>query len=215
MNDTTRGYSMADISGKQVTHRVAVASGRITVGVEAFDLLRSKALPKGDALALAEFAGIQAAKQTPSLIPLCHPIALNRVAIYPRLREDAHAVDVYAVHNALTARSRTSPTSAWIANNTILNIIRQMSADAAGSNFWANLGDSTPSQLLGMPVYEASAMTAVVTTGSSILLAGAFEDYAIVDRLGTTVVAHQVVVGGSARQQGADRNSVGRNRAVA
>jgi molybdenum cofactor biosynthesis protein MoaC len=97
MNDTTRGYSMADIAGKQVTHRVAVASGRITVGAEAFDLLRNKALPKGDALALAEFAGIQAAKQTPSLIPLCHPIALNRVAIYPRLREAAHAVDVYAV----------------------------------------------------------------------------------------------------------------------
>jgi molybdenum cofactor biosynthesis protein MoaC len=98
MNETTtRGYSMADIAGKKVSHRVALASGRITVGPEAFELLKNKALPKGDALALAEFAGIQAAKQTPSLIPLCHPISLNRVAIYPRLQEDAHAVDVYAV----------------------------------------------------------------------------------------------------------------------
>jgi molybdenum cofactor biosynthesis protein MoaC len=92
-----RGYSMADIAGKEVTHRVALASGRITLGPEAFELLKNKALPKGDALALAEFAGIQAAKQTPSLIPLCHPISLNRAAIYPRLREEAHAVDVYAV----------------------------------------------------------------------------------------------------------------------
>ena len=94
---TTRGYSMADIAGKETSHRVALASGRITVGTEAFDLLKNRALPKGDALALAEFAGIQAAKQTPSLIPLCHPNSLNRAAIYPRLREDACAVDVYAV----------------------------------------------------------------------------------------------------------------------
>jgi molybdenum cofactor biosynthesis protein MoaC len=48
-------------------------------------------------LALAEFAGIQAAKQTPSLIPLCHPISLNRVSIHSRLRPDENAVDVYAV----------------------------------------------------------------------------------------------------------------------
>ena len=91
------GYSMADISGKAVTHRVALASGRITLGPEAFELLKRKALPKGDALALAEFAGIQAAKQTPLMIPLCHPISLNRVSIHPRLREEASAVDVYAV----------------------------------------------------------------------------------------------------------------------
>ena len=98
MNEsTTRGYSMADIAGKKISHRVALASGRITVGPEAFDLLKNKALPKGDALALAEFAGIQAAKQTPSLIPLCHPISLNRAAIYPRLCEDAYAVDIFAV----------------------------------------------------------------------------------------------------------------------
>ena len=97
MKESTTGYSMADIAGKDVSHRVALASGRIMVGPEAFELLKNKALPKGDALALAEFAGIQAAKQTPSLIPLCHPISLNRAAIYPRLREDAYAVDVYAV----------------------------------------------------------------------------------------------------------------------
>lgn len=88
---------MADVAGKPVTYRLALASGKITVGAEAFAHLRDKTLPKGDALALAEFAGIQAAKQTPSLIPLCHPISLNRVAIHTHLREDQHAVDVYAV----------------------------------------------------------------------------------------------------------------------
>jgi cyclic pyranopterin phosphate synthase len=91
------GYSMADVSAKPVTYRLALASGRITVGKEAFILLKDKALPKGDALALAEFAGIQGAKQTPSLIPLCHPISLNRVSIHTVLKPDEYAVDVYAV----------------------------------------------------------------------------------------------------------------------
>jgi cyclic pyranopterin phosphate synthase len=91
------GYSMADVSAKPVTYRLALASGRITVGKEAFTLLKDKALPKGDALALAEFAGIQGAKQTPSLIPLCHPISLNRVSIHTVLKPDEFAVDVYAV----------------------------------------------------------------------------------------------------------------------
>jgi len=88
---------MADVAAKPVTYRLALASGTITVGEKAFAMLRDKTLPKGDALALAEFAGIQGAKQTPSLIPLCHPISLNRVSIHTRLNEDEFAVDVYAV----------------------------------------------------------------------------------------------------------------------
>ena len=91
------GFSMADVAAKPVTYRLALAGGRINVGEEAFALLRDKALPKGDALTLAEFAGIQAAKQTPLLIPLCHPISLNRVSIHTRLVQEASAVDVYAV----------------------------------------------------------------------------------------------------------------------
>jgi len=91
------GFSMADVAAKPVTYRLALAAGKIIVGEEAFQLLKDKSLPKGDALALAEFAGIQAAKQTPSLIPLCHPISLNRVSIHTRLRQDEFAVEVYAV----------------------------------------------------------------------------------------------------------------------
>jgi len=90
-------FSMADVAAKPVTHRLALAGGKIIVGEAAFKLLKDKKLPKGDALALAEFAGIQAAKQTPGLIPLCHPISLNRVAVHTRLRQDEFAVEVYAV----------------------------------------------------------------------------------------------------------------------
>jgi cyclic pyranopterin phosphate synthase len=92
-----RGFSMADVAAKPVTYRLALASGKINVGEKAFRLLRDKSLPKGDALALAEFAGIQAAKQTPSLIPLCHPVSLNRVSIHTRLIGDESAVEVFAV----------------------------------------------------------------------------------------------------------------------
>ena len=100
MTDSDRarkGYSMADVAAKPVTFRLALASGTITVGETAFAMLRDKTLPKGDALVLAEFAGIQAAKQTSSLIPLCHPISLNRVSIHTVLKQDRYAVEVYAV----------------------------------------------------------------------------------------------------------------------
>jgi molybdenum cofactor biosynthesis protein MoaC len=95
--NSTRNWAMADVSAKAVTRRVAVAGSRITIGREAFALLAEGRLPKGDPLAMAEVAGIQAAKQTPALIPLCHPIALNRVMIHSVLRPADAAVELYCV----------------------------------------------------------------------------------------------------------------------
>lgn len=92
-----KNWSMADISSKRITSRVAIATGTIRVGAEAFALIRDGAMPKGDPLAMAEIAGIQAAKQTPALIPLCHPISLNRVLVHCVLNEADAAVDVYCV----------------------------------------------------------------------------------------------------------------------
>lgn len=93
----TKNWSMADISAKSASHRVAVASGKIVIGKEAFQLLVDGKLPKGDPLAMAEIAGIQAAKQTPSLLPLCHPISLNRVFIRSVLRPEEKAVELFCV----------------------------------------------------------------------------------------------------------------------
>lgn len=92
-----KNWAMADVSGKSVTRRVAVAGGRIVIGREAFERLAEGRLPKGDPLAMAEIAGIQAAKQTSALIPLCHPIALNRVLVHSVLRADEYAVEVFCV----------------------------------------------------------------------------------------------------------------------
>jgi len=90
-------WSMADISRKQTTHRVAIAGGSIRVGREAFSLIEDGQMPKGDPLAMAEIAGIQAAKQTPALLPLCHPISLNRVMVHSVLRPEDFSVEVFCV----------------------------------------------------------------------------------------------------------------------
>jgi len=92
-----QSWSMADVAEKPVTRRVAIAGGRIVIGKDAMDLLQAGHLPKGDPLAMAEVAGILAAKQTPSLLPLCHPIALSRVVIRSILRPAEHAVDMFCI----------------------------------------------------------------------------------------------------------------------
>lgn len=75
------GVNMADVSAKQITERRAAAVGTILMGRRAFALLKSGRLPKGDAISLAQAAGVMAAKRTPDILPLCHPIALDSVDV--------------------------------------------------------------------------------------------------------------------------------------
>ena len=79
--DAAGAAHMVDVSGKSVTAREAVATGRIDMSVEAVRAIRDGAAAKGDVLAVARVAGIMAAKRTSDLIPLCHPLPLTRVAI--------------------------------------------------------------------------------------------------------------------------------------
>lgn len=72
---------MVDVGGKAATHRVAVAVGRIDMLPETLALIESGTAKKGDVLGIARIAGIMAAKKTSELIPLCHPLALTRVAV--------------------------------------------------------------------------------------------------------------------------------------
>ena len=72
---------MVDVSDKAPTRRVARASGAIRMSAEALSAVTRGDLPKGDAFAVARVAGIQAAKRTPDLVPLCHPLPLDHVAI--------------------------------------------------------------------------------------------------------------------------------------
>jgi cyclic pyranopterin phosphate synthase len=80
---------MVDVSAKDVTAREARASGRVLLSAEAVAALRAGQVPKGDALAVARIAGIQAAKRTPDLVPLCHPIAIHAVTVDLQVTENA------------------------------------------------------------------------------------------------------------------------------
>lgn len=88
---------MADVGAKPVTARRALACGRIILGEAAFDQVVNRSLAKGDALTLAQVAGIQGAKLAPTLIPLCHPINLTRVVIRQQLLPSQQAVEIYCL----------------------------------------------------------------------------------------------------------------------
>ena len=68
---------MVNVGDKEITHRVAVAAGRVLVNQTTFDLIRTGGMKKGDVLAVAQIAGIMAAKRTPDLIPMCHPVSVS------------------------------------------------------------------------------------------------------------------------------------------
>lgn len=90
--DASGAARMVDVADKPVTAREAIATGRVRVSEKVVELLRGGALPKGDALAVARIAGIQGAKRTSELIPLCHPIGIAGVSIDLALEPDAVAI---------------------------------------------------------------------------------------------------------------------------
>src|SRR5690625_7636563 len=90
---------MVDVGQKSVSKRRAVAVGHVVIRPRTIELLRAGELQKGDALAVARIAGIAAAKRTPDLIPLCHPIAITGVDV---------AVDLVADGVAISAEVRTA-----------------------------------------------------------------------------------------------------------
>lgn len=79
---------MVDISAKAISHREAIATGRIQLQPATLELIRQNQIKKGDVLAVARIAGIQAAKQTQHLIPLCHQIPLTKVSVDFMLHDD-------------------------------------------------------------------------------------------------------------------------------
>lgn len=120
--------AMADVHDKAVTWRRALAGGRIVIGEDAFAAVRDRVLPKGDALPMAELAGIMGAKATATLIPLCHPIALSRAAVHTRLGGDGRSVEVYAVAEIAerTGVEMEALTGATVALLTIWDLVKPL-----------------------------------------------------------------------------------------
>ncbi|MGA8009137.1 MAG: cyclic pyranopterin monophosphate synthase MoaC [Thiomonas sp.] len=99
--DATGQAHMVDVGAKDETHRVAVAAGHIRMQPATFELVRSGSAKKGDVIGIARTAAIMASKRTADLIPLCHPIALNRVAVDFTLELQNHSI-----HCTVTAETR-------------------------------------------------------------------------------------------------------------
>lgn len=98
-DDNGNAY-MVDVSGKEVTHRVAVAEGTIAVSREVMDAIKGRKVKKGDVLTVAQVAGIMGTKRTSELIPMCHPLALTNAAV--TFEVDSEACEIKAICRAVT-----------------------------------------------------------------------------------------------------------------
>ncbi len=94
--DTRGNAHMVDVGGKEITERVAVARASVVMQAATIKLIQTKKAKKGDVLAVAQLAGIMAAKKTADLIPLCHPLSLSSVALTLTIDAKRRAVDIEA-----------------------------------------------------------------------------------------------------------------------
>jgi cyclic pyranopterin phosphate synthase len=92
---------MVDVGAKPVTDRAARAEGVIRMSPEAFEAVRANAVAKGDVITVAELAATMGAKRTAELVPLCHPVALDRVTVEAELAPDVPGIRVRAATKAL------------------------------------------------------------------------------------------------------------------
>ena len=90
-------YNMVDVSEKKSTFRRALASGKIFVGEEVFNLIQKKQMPKGDPISLAEISAVLGVKKTSELIPLCHPLPIDHTATKIMMNDEDFSLEVYCV----------------------------------------------------------------------------------------------------------------------
>jgi cyclic pyranopterin phosphate synthase len=122
--DETGAARMVDVSGKDVTARSATASGRVLVSAEVVALLRGDGVPKGDALAVARVAGIMAAKRTPDLVPLCHPLSLSAVSVDFVVEDDAISISATVRTTDRTGVEMEALTAVSVAALTLVDMVK-------------------------------------------------------------------------------------------
>jgi len=128
--DAAGAARMVDVTDKDVTVRTATASGRVLVSAEVVRLLRGEGVPKGDALAVARIAGIQGAKRTPDLVPLCHPLAIHGVTVDLSVADDA--VDIVATVRTAdrTGVEMEALTAVTVAALTVVDMVKAVDKGA-------------------------------------------------------------------------------------
>ena len=122
---------MVDVSAKDVTAREARASGRVLLSAEAIAALRAGQVPKGDALAVARIAGIQAAKRTPDLVSLCHPIAIHAVTVDLQVTDKAVEIATTVRTADRTGVEMEALTSVTVAALALIDMVKAIDPAAA------------------------------------------------------------------------------------
>ena len=115
---------MVDVGGKDVTDRRAVASARVVMSADTVRTLRQGDAPKGDVVGTARLAGIQAAKRTAELIPLCHPLPLSFVDVRIEIEDTGVAIEVEARTTAQTGVEMEALTAASVAALTVYDMVK-------------------------------------------------------------------------------------------
>ncbi|MDQ6934751.1 MAG: cyclic pyranopterin monophosphate synthase MoaC [Actinomycetota bacterium] len=122
--DDSGAARMVDVSGKAVTARSATASGKVLVSAEVVALLRGEGVPKGDALGVARVAGIMAAKRTPDLVPLCHPLSISGVSVDLAVENDAVAIIATVRSTDRTGVEMEALTAVSVAALTVVDMVK-------------------------------------------------------------------------------------------
>ena len=125
---------MVDVSGKDVTAREARASGRVLLSGEAIAAIREGQVPKGDALAVARIAGIQGAKRSPDLVPLCHPIAVHSVTVDLDVADDAVTIEATVRTADRTGVEMEALTSVTVAALALIDMVKAVDPAAVISD---------------------------------------------------------------------------------
>jgi cyclic pyranopterin phosphate synthase len=120
---------MVDVSGKEITARRAVASGKVLLSSATLETLLTRSTPKGDPLEIARIAGIMAAKKTSELIPLCHQINLSRVNVTAEIRDFGIYLEAEAITNAQTGVEMEALTAVSVAALTIYDMCKAVQKD--------------------------------------------------------------------------------------
>jgi cyclic pyranopterin phosphate synthase len=128
--DETGAARMVDVSAKDVTTREAVATGRVLVSAQVVTLLRGEGVPKGDALGVARVAGIMAAKRTPDLVPLCHPLAISGVTVDLEVADDAVEVRATVRTTDRTGVEMEALTAVSVAALTVVDMVKAVDKGA-------------------------------------------------------------------------------------
>lgn len=121
---------MVDVTAKPPTKRRATASGLVRTRPDVVDRIMNGDLPKGEALATARIAGILAAKQTPTLIPLCHPLPLSSITVDFRAVDGAVAIEATVSTTAPTGVEMEALTAVSVAALTVFDMVKAVDATA-------------------------------------------------------------------------------------